>query len=134
MPRLSKEVVADRERFALEAFKAGKTVDEVQTKMISGWGHKMSLPRLLELQEQSKFIQAERKEAFEKAKENVFNNHASVLQKLAQPETKPPDNAAKSLTGQVLTCDPDDPKVEFAIQKANEKRKEGKPMAIVDVD
>jgi hypothetical protein len=50
MPRLSRTVVAARETFAIEAFRQGKSIDEVQLGLAQGWGgHKMNLPRLNEL-------------------------------------------------------------------------------------
>lgn len=51
MPRLARDVVAAREKLAREMFAAGKSADDVQKALQTGWnGMKMAPGRLAELQ------------------------------------------------------------------------------------
>lgn len=54
MPRLSRDVVAAREKLAHEMFVAGKSQDDVQKALQDGWnGMKMAPGRLAELQQEA---------------------------------------------------------------------------------
>lgn len=55
MPRLSRDVVAAREKLTRDMFAAGKSADEVQKALQAGWdGMKMAPGRLAELQQEAK--------------------------------------------------------------------------------